>query len=185
MNRYEEVDILREKLCGQIIIAKQLIHEKKLESVNEVLLKLGNAVEATKEISYCGQPVVNAVINNKAVCCQESGIILDVYAQLSETVPIQAVHLCSVFTNLLDNAIHACKLLTEREKWIQLIAVQEKGYLYILVKNPAENMEKDSRDGHGYGQKILADIAEIYQGEYIWECDESYYTARVSLKLDA
>lgn len=78
--------------------------EKK--NVKEILDFLKQDMEFGRK-NYCGNPIVNAVLEEKEAECDRNGITLHVDVRMREISNIAKSHLCSIFTNLLDNAIAA------------------------------------------------------------------------------
>ena len=82
----------------------------------------------------------------------------DVYKR--QELPFDAVDLCAVFANGLDNAIEACDKVREQNRFIKMTAKTEKGLLALKITNAfAGNLEtkhglptttKKSKD-HGFG----------------------------------
>ena len=103
---------------------------------------------------------------------------------LEDTAKIQPVHLCSVFSNLLDNARRAAAVCTAKERKIIVKAAQKGDYLHIKVENTSAFPEKRKKtaDGHGYGQEILKDIAMQYNGDFYTDWKDGIYTAVISME---
>ena len=62
-------------------------------------------LESTREKLYCGHPVINAVLSQKETVCQQNDIDFHVTIMIKENITVQLIHLCNIFSNLLDNAI--------------------------------------------------------------------------------
>ena len=79
---------------------------------------------------------------------------------------MQKIDICSVFGNLLDNAIRASlQYKTNKdEPEIYLTAGAKGDYLIIKCKNSSMK-PGDKPDGTGYGLKILKEIALKYDKE--------------------
>ena len=125
-------------------------------------------------------------LNQKELICKKEHISLAVHVAIEDNISIQSIHLCNLFTNLLDNAITANVEKINGDKWIELAAMQEQEYLYVIVKNPAEKIEKRKRIGHGFGKQIIQDVTTLYDGDYQvnWDEQEKIYTAQIALKLN-
>ena len=93
------------------------------------------------------------------------------------------MHLCSVFSNLMDNAIRGVEDLKEKEAQIHLTARMSGDYLFIKTTNPtsAKTTNKPSAKGHGYGTGILKSIAELYQGSFQTNYENGMFTAFVTI----
>lgn len=128
-------------------------------------------VAAAGERTYCDNLIVNALLEEKAKACSREAIDLNVRIRLGEETGISRLHWCSIFTNLLDNAIHACGKLEEGRKWIDLQCGIRGSYICIMIKNPAARPKRsflraDATRAHGWGMEILKDVAAAYNGYF-------------------
>lgn len=141
---------------------------------------LGRIAE-TKECAYCGIPIVNAILSEKAGLCRSSGIGLHAELLLPDGIGIDPLDLCSVFSNVLDNAIHACQTLPDQTcPQILLRARIQGNFLAVCCENPsAEPTGKPS--GTGIGLKILKEIAQRWDGSLETEYADGTFTARMVL----
>ena len=166
-----------------------VIYEKILSDdydlAEELTAELMEQVSATKEFPFCPHSVINAVLTQKQHHCEQQSISFHAEISIQDCSPINKIHLCSVFSNLLDNAIHACETLpigTSRS--VTVFAKQHGDYLHVKVLNTSfPPVESSPTPGHGYGQKILTDIASLYHGEFFTEYADGIYKAAVSLQL--
>jgi len=147
--------------------------KKEMESFRERLNR-------TRTVVYCVNDTVNAVVSKYARICEERGIRFEVRLEVDGLDGIRPIDLCSVFSNLLDNAVHACEKLQEQERWIRVLAGMKGDYVRVLITNSAEAEEDKNLDGH-YGQKIVREIAREYQGDFETGYHDGEYSASVIL----
>ncbi len=140
---------------------------------------------ALKQEIYCANPLVQAILYEKVTECENTGAKLQTEISLGDIPGIAKVHLCSLFTNLLDNAIAAVQKEPAERKKIYIKAGTKAEYLIVEVINPAssEYMMKSPLPNHGYGKKILQDIAMKYEGYYEEEMKPDIYKATVILRI--
>jgi sensor histidine kinase regulating citrate/malate metabolism len=92
------------------------------------------------------------------------------------------MHLCSVFSNMLDNAIAACVKAQSRDKpLIRLSSIVDGDYLIVKTTNPSEKPNSKAAPGRGYGLRILSELAERYGGNFQCHYREGVFTALASL----
>ena len=180
--RREEMAKLRHDFNNQLVTAYHLAKQGEMTKVRALLDAVKADIAATGEYPYCGNAVVNAVLNEKAAVCEARGIRLETELNLGEIHSIQPVHMCSIFTNLLDNAIHAAEKCPESKRFIAVKAARREDYLHIKVENSAlETKKVKQRKRKGYGQEILRDIAHRYDGEFLTDWGTGVYRAVLSL----
>lgn len=93
--------------------------------------------------------VVDAVAVDKARRCQAEGIALELRLALPQDLPLDGPTLCSVFANLLDNAMEACLRLPAEARQITCSAVCRGGYLIVQERNPLPPPRMPKRGGDG------------------------------------
>ena len=72
--------------------------------------------------SFCANAIVNVVLREKFAMCQENNIPYTYKIQIPQEVGIADYHLCSAFSNLLDNAIEASLAVPESDRRISVQA---------------------------------------------------------------
>lgn len=179
--RREELHIIRDSFNRQLASAARYIDIGEEESARNLIRSLADEINNTKENPYCAIPVVNAVLTEKARECTELHIDLHVALELPPHITISQMHLCSIFSNLMDNAIEACKRLPQgTNPAIRLSAKRVGDYLLIKVINPSKVPAK-TLAGRGYGSRILSDLAAWYGGAYQGEYKNGVFTAITSI----
>lgn len=176
--RREELAKIRHDINNQLATVRLLLQAGEAEEAQTMLEQLGAGVAATQENVYCAIPVVNAVLSEKEALCRREGIALRTELLLPNPSGIEPLHLCSILSNLLDNAIHAC---AGRDRpTITLSSAAAGDYLFLKTVNPSERPQ-DPEPGHGYGTKILHELSAKYDGSYHTSYENGTFTAVVSL----
>lgn len=153
------------------------------ELCNEYIDELERKIKSTKN-SKCYNVIVNTILMEKEEQCITKGISFQCDVQLGENTGISNLHLCSIFNNLLNNAIEACEQLTIQEKYINIKCFSKGNYLNVVVKNSADDNKRKVRSkGHGYGLKILDDIAGKYKGKFRYEYKKGEFKASISVLM--
>lgn len=181
-NKREEIAKIRHDINNQILAARHLMMEGDTDRSEHMLDQLLEQVSATKEYPYCGVPIINAILNEKSRLCVQQQITFTTNLSFPSDFQADDVMLCSLFSNLMDNAIHAASRVDTKERWIHLSAITEGGLLVIKIRNVSEP-PKAAKRGHGKGTVILREIAEMYGGTYQTEYKEQIFTAVVSMKM--
>lgn len=166
---------------------------RRVEEVKEAYADASLSLNNMRIDKYCESPIVNAVIASKYEEMKSNDIQMKIAIdELSDNMGIERMDLCSVFSNLLDNAIEACMKLSEG-RYINIRAKKQTGYLSVAVENSfngklhKKNMgyksSKKNEVEHGYGTKILGMIAERYEGKFYLEDNVGMVKAVILLKL--
>lgn len=184
-NRTEMQNLKRELLAQSKILSGFLQDSDKKEEARDYLSRLTGKMKGINTVEYCPISVVNAILTEKAKVCKERDIDFHIDVQIQEERNIKSIHLCSVFANLLDNAIEACSLIQENEKRvIQLHAAHKADYICVKVENTYNvKIKNEKKPGRGYGSLILKEIAGCYNGDYQVKEDSGIYKAFISLQI--
>lgn len=140
---------------------------------------------------FCKNQIINSVIYVKKKKADAAGIRMDINIHLPEQTGVEALDLCSIFCNLLDNAIEACEKVSG-ERYIRLAAEAYTGYLMITETNSMEGKlrrkngkilsSKMEQHQHGYGLGLITVLSRKYGGEI--EIKEKEGTFRILVVLN-
>ncbi|HJD47415.1 MAG TPA: GHKL domain-containing protein, partial [Candidatus Mediterraneibacter norfolkensis] len=157
-------------------------------SVIEGLLKKGdiqNALEYFEDLAghvrtgtrrFCKDSIVNAVLNTKYTAAEDAAIDSFFHVDIDKILGIDAVSLCTIFSNTLDNAIEACLKIPETEKRHLSLKARytDNGYFSYEIVNSKRNEVKKKKDAfltdkedarsHGLGIVSVRDVVRRYDG---------------------
>ena len=157
---------------------------------------MGEAEQYLKEIEaqvtvrnrvFCKNSIVNAVLNAKYNLALEHEIDCFFHIDLQKLIGIDAISLCCLFANTLDNAIEASiKIPDPCDRHISVKArVTENGYFTYEITNSKRNavleqkgiLQSDKEDtaSHGLGLINVREMVEKYNGTLdVSYTDESF-----------
>jgi len=137
---YQEIEKRREALSkirhdfnNQLASIGQLIQAGEGQMAQEMISAIAGEIAETKESLFCDIPVINAILLEKEQDCKDAGIGFDVDLKFPHSISVEPMHLCSIFGNLLDNAISACRPLVAagEASSIFLSSLIDGDYLFI------------------------------------------------------
>lgn len=193
--KYDDVSKLRHDINNQINTVKMLISEGAGNSeAEEIIEQLQSKLSEIRAIQFCANPIINAVLTTK---CHEAGIEkieTDFLLRDCEELPFDNYDVCSLFANLCDNAIEACRNLESSEhRFIEIKSGIKENYFILKVRNSTIKSEVNFTDcffttsknesGHGYGLKIVSSIVKKYSGEMNVQSKDGVFTIITALKL--
>ncbi len=156
--------------------------EKYIESNLELVLKNDIFVNTNNN-------VVNAVINHKLSKATSYGIDVTCLS-ISNFDSIEDVDLSKLISNMLENSITACKNINSNKQIILKIFEYDCSYVFsvkntietsVLNVNPNLTTTKSNEKEHGYGLKIIKDIADKYDGFCDFFEENNYFNCDVTL----
>ncbi|MDO5574478.1 MAG: ATP-binding protein [bacterium] len=185
---------VRQELSDQIRKVYQLLEaEEKDAKIKDVLQDSMQRLQSTKVRRYCENSVVNSILTVKKENAEEHGIDMKIGVSVPEYVTIVPIDLCSLFSNLLDNAIEACDQLPENagQKVINIKAAIQAGFLIVKTENtycqPVQRSgeviktSKQDQVNHGYGLQLVRRIADQYEGQINIEYDGMIFRVLASM----
>lgn len=196
----DQMSIIRHEFNNRLQTVYSLVRNHGDDTdITELLDDTNQELMNTRLECYCENAVVNSVLFVKEKLAEQNGIRMDISAAISEQIEIAKIDLCSVFCNLLDNAIEACqKLDSTAEKIIQVKVCEKAGYLVLRIENPIQASIKPHRKNtdegielvttkpdkrvHGYGTKLVQQIAREYDGDFRVEEGEGSFTVILTMR---
>ena len=180
---------LRHDLQNEIQTVRTLIKDGEFESAENIWNEMQTRLNSTKSVQYCSLPLLNAVLNVKLSDIDNS-IQTDIVLRGCELIPLSPYNVCSLFSNLLDNAIEA----VNKEKGEKEIIMHSnvKNDLFLLkVQNTCteapqtdkhKNFVSDKQEpDHGHGTRIIRRIVQENSGQYITEHENGMFTVIIAL----
>lgn len=183
-SRRNELAKIRHDLNDHFIVIKELLNSGENGKANEMLDTLIDYVMSTKEYAYCADPIVNAVLNENEMICKERGIAFTYGMQITAPLKLNPVVVCSIFSNLLKNAVAgATDALEDSQKaYIDVKSQADDAYLHVMVQN-SYSTKKVKKKRKGYGQEILQKIADQNDGKMEIRKDNEIYEVSISVKM--
>lgn len=147
-----------------------------------------------EEIDYINTNnlIVNSILNQKFKQAKKIGIPILFSINDLKKVTIVDEDMVILLTNLLDNAIEACKKIVVGDRVIKMRFLDEGGRITISIRNPiAEPIQlaegklkttKSKKSEHGIGMINIQNIVSKYKGENIWSCNEGYFTHSIIIE---
>lgn len=189
---YEEMSSLRHELKNHNAYMKTLLLNKEYEKLEDYFKEgLVESNEFYKGVD-CGNPVINNILNYEITKAKSYGVALESQIVVPSKLPFRDTDLCSLLTNLLDNAIEACGSRKCYEPTVRINIRQDNSYLFIRVINPIDDSvpaeerlslksTKINSRAHGYGTKVVNMITERYNGYVKYMIQDNHFIADTML----
>lgn len=180
--RRDELAKIRHDISEQFLVMQELLHQQKYEKVIEMVDTLREYVASTKEYVYCADPVVNAIMAENERECKKKGIRFGYNLEIMQPLKINPVVICSIFSNLLRNALAATTEVEDKSKAaIEIKATIKGDYLVVKVNNTFSALKKKNQR-KGYGLDILRNLVEKYNGQMDVVVKDGNYSTSISVE---
>lgn len=180
--RQKELEHIRHDFNNYLATVRQLLQQGERGVAEQMVHELCNRIDNVEDRYYCGIPVVNAVLMEKELESRQAGVNLKVDLRLKEDIPVEPIHLCRIFSNLLEHAIQSAKASGAEAPEVVLTAAVEGDRLFVKTVNPAPQWEERTKQQR-YGNSILQNLAEEYGGSYQFSIQDHTYTAEILLVM--
>ena len=178
----EDAAKIRHDIRNQLQAAYSLVDSGDREAARAQLDEIRATVDSAA--SYCENRVVNALLRVKAERFDAAGIAFDCRCRLPEGYPLRSTELCSLFSNVLDNAYRAASLCTDASPAVSLTCDVQGNALTLRCVNSCPPEDAPRESGHGLGLEILRDLAQRHNGAVTAERSGNTFTAMVQLLPD-
>ena len=188
--RYEEIRRIRHDMKQSYTVLETLLSENRTEEAIDYIRSGRSAIAQTEVLVDVGNDFVNSILNSKLSTAKQLGIEV-ICSSVKDISGIEAVDLCTLLGNMLDNAIEAAKQCPSEKSLIEVKITSSEGKLVIQVTNSIkcsvlnENSElkstKQNPSEHGFGVKSIRLIAQKYFGSAKYFEEDNTLSCRVIL----
>lgn len=131
--------------------------------------------------------MLNIILNEKKAEAVKAQIAFDCQISAVSIDFIKEIDMTTIFSNLLDNAIDACKQL-EGHKVITLRADKIQDFLVMNIKNttntkPLKDFKSTKQNHDGLGLKNVAKTLEKYGGNIQVQFDDMLFTVHLYIPI--
>ncbi len=127
-------------------------------------------------------PVIDVILNQKYQTARENDIKMQIQVNDLSEVTIPADSLVVVLTNLLDNAIEACRRIDGYREIIGCVLYNDG--LYISIRNTSEPVQivdgkiptsKQDSLSHGFGLMSVTYVLDKLEAEYTFGYEDGWF----------
>lgn len=195
-----EIDTLRESqektreyrhdLRHHMQYLSSCIENGRLEHAQEYIQGICSEIEANKIIFFCENEAANLIFSAFAGRAKEQNIPMIIKAQIPKNVHVSESDLCVLLSNALENALHACQNIKDKEmqRVIDVSAFEKNGKLFLQIINSCDSditfvhgIPVTEQPDHGIGVRSICALVERYEGLYTFEVNDGKFVLRVSL----
>ena len=189
---YESNARLYHDMGNHFSIIQSYLAAGKIDEAKVYLDRLGKNRAAYSVEQFTGIEAVDYILSQKAELARQKNVETSIHAEYPKDCNIDPIDLCTILTNLLDNAIEACEKLSETStKKLSITIRRINQFIIIQIANSC--MEKPviikgnfvtskmDKRYHGWGMKNIKSAAEKYHGTMEYEYSENVFTVSVML----
>lgn len=188
-NVYSENEYLAHDMKNHLNILENYMSHKEYEKAYDYMAKLREPVLQIEQYVHSGNRVIDMIINDKLAVIQRENIKVNMETNTIGQVGISEKDLCAVLSNLLDNAIEACKKCVNQEAWIDItlkkvthgliFKISNSMYEEVIVREGRYLTTKEDKDKHGVGLESVNYILKKYNANIKIEDANNVFTASI------
>jgi len=173
----------RHDMRHHFALLQGLASKEHIEGIKEYLQTAQSDMDAITPTRFCGNETVNLILSAFATKAKQGSIMLTVDAKLPDLLPFSDTELCSLLSNALENAIHACEQIPDSNKRIIRLRMYSKNNkLCIDLHNSCQaepifhqGLPVSQEQGHGFGTKSMAHIVEKHGGVFQFSVKDGWF----------
>lgn len=164
----------------------ELLEQKKLIEAAALLKNQAHAAPTFSRV-YCENPTVNASVSHYASLAEKEDIKTHIELDIPDELAVDSLELAMAISNLMENAVLACrKLPHERKRHLRFIC-RSAGRLIMEMENSCPDDTTLDKEGypvarehdHGIGSKSVLAFAQKYDGELIYRIKDGKFQVRL------
>ena len=190
-NKNEALRSFRHDFNGHLLALQTYVEQKELDKLFHYINNL-SALQTDFKIYSTKNIIVDAILNQIGETLPPT-VTFKVSGQFSEICFIDDFDLCTLFTNLLNNAVEATdKLAADKSKEIYVEIESSNDELLLRVMNTSKpyseqelsqlTTSKKDQVNHGFGLKNIRQITKKYHGDLFIEYKNGFFSTYISCK---
>ena len=189
---YESNARLYHDMGNHFSMIQSYLADGKVEEARAYLDRLGKDRAAYSVERFTGIEAVDYILSQKAELARQQNIETSIHAEYPKDCKIDPVDLCTILTNLLDNAMEACRKLPEASAKILSVTIRRINQFIIIqianscIEEPIISKgnfktSKTDKRHHGWGMKNVRLAVEKYYGTMEHEYNKNMFTVSIML----
>lgn len=170
----ENIALINQK-CHDLKHQIRAIRNCSKEEIDRYLEEMEGSIRIYEAIVKTGNEVLDTILTEKSLYCEERGITVSCVADGSQMDFIHTVDLYAILGNALDNAIEAVEKFKHQEKrQIDVLIYRQQNFLVINIINPKKETlvfkeelpvsTKGDDRYHGFGLRSIQYLVKKYDG---------------------
>ena len=167
-------------------------NSEKSTKARQIISELNENLVKSVPKKFTQNITLNALLNSKSKLLEDADIKYKFDVQLKEKINIDLINLCSIFSNLINNAHEYSIKNADNDNFIDLKAKQIDNKIIIRCTNTIKKSDeiiqqnnfrttKADRKNHGYGLAIIKSLTEKYNGNMNIDIENNQFVANIYL----
>lgn len=193
LEKEEDTRRYRHDENGHLACLLHLLEHQKYDAAKDYVLTMQGQLKNLQKACYqVGNEVFNAILNYY-IPMLSSDVEVKVSGYFSKEIAINAMDLCTIFSNLIQNAVEAIECDESEEKYLRIQLNQGSEYIEVTIHNSYIKDETTSKGklpfskkeddrNHGFGLRNVSDALVKYEGNHTMDFEENGVISKVRLR---
>lgn len=191
----EKILLYHHDMRHSLKLMEQLAAQGDADALRAHSLLAQEQLQAIAPNHYCGNDTVNLICGSFDQLAQKENVQFSCHITLPSKLSLTNFELCTIFFNLLENALFAAKELPATEMELRkiqidayinhqkLVITAKNGYVGdICIENNLPVSQKQSEE-HGLGIRSIVSVVNAHNGIYLFKTEEQMFIANLLLSL--
>lgn len=190
---YQDMELLdtelrkfRHDVTNHFICMESLLNNGKIDDLHKYFEEYRDSFSFSEKKYFSGNEIVDAILNHDVphYCAKE--VKVTAYGALPKIDTVSAIDMCTLFSNLLSNAITAANQCIDiPDAQINIHFSGGKQYFSIVMSNSilSQNSIQTKGKNHGFGVRKIRNVLEKYNGKYEMDIEEQTFIMKIYLPI--
>ena len=169
----EKFRIERHNFRHKMQTIASLTEKKQYKKLISLVMEYNESIKETQVKHYCSNVIIDAVLSSYLRKAENAGIKVTTSIALPEKFNFSEAAFATVFANAIENAINACKKMSEGECFISIKTISSPRFM-IQISNSFDghiqfdenNIPVNYEEDHGFGIRYI--IAFCDKNEFFY-----------------
>lgn len=185
----EKTIIYRHDMRHHLKLINGYLEDRNMDAALKYIASVEENIESSVVEKYCSNYSVNLILYYYLSMAKKEEINVDTHIELSDENTATDMDLCVIFANAIENAINACKRITDKnQRNIKIVCKSKNTQLFIQIVNSYNgivifdgDMPVSEEENHGLGTKSIAAVVKKYSGVYSFTAQDKDFTVNIIL----
>lgn len=189
----EETRRQRHEMRHHLTLLEEMLSQRQDSRASDYIRSLLSEVEALPSGTYSDNMVINAIAGHYLNLAKAEGVRVDANIKAEKELSLRDEELCVLLTNLLENALEACRAMRyEQDRLLSLRIVSKGDHILIACENSTDmpvtiaqdgtiSTSKSDADNHGYGISAMRRIVEKHCGALKLSCADGRFQIVITI----
>lgn len=187
MESQEKTIIYRHDMRHHFNLISAFLADSNINATQKYIEEVQSTIAGTVVDEYCSNYAVNLILCSYISKAKSDMISVKTQINIPEGNRISDMDLCVIFSNAIENAIHAClKLKDTKDRRLQIVCKNKSEKLFIKITNSysgvinfIDKIPVTQEENHGIGTKSIVTVVKKYQGIYSFTTDNNLFELTV------